>query len=68
LEKEREETLREMMQGNTVSVWITKMLTSNSKVNKILKFPVVFYFWLMHSNSLEVNKKNQFFVVNLEAC
>jgi len=42
LEKERKETLREMMQGKTVSVWIIKILTSNFKINKIHKFHIVF--------------------------
>jgi len=65
--KKREETLREMMQGNRVSVWIIKLLTSTFKINKILKFHIVFYFCLMQSSSLEVDKRNQCFVVNLEA-
>ena len=59
--------LTEMMQGNTVSVRIIQLLTSKFKINKILKFHIVFYFCLIQSTSLEVDKRNQYCVVNLEA-
>jgi hypothetical protein len=64
----KESNIKRNDASNKVIMWIIKLLTNNFKINKILIFPVVFfYFWLMYSISVVVDKTDQYCVVKLEA-